>query len=132
MQRTNSSVAKYTTGTCPSSVQTTGADLGLIHAACEEFVERVGGFVLERGEHVGVSVEGDPDRGVSEPFGDHLGMDAFREHQGCMGVTEVVEPNGREFLLAQAVGSAGGEGVGVEWLAVAATRPLRRQGRSAV
>ncbi len=43
------------------------------------------------GNDVGVQIEGDANRGVAEPLGDHLRMDSSLQRQRRVGVAEVVE-----------------------------------------
>lgn len=43
-----------------------------------------------------VDIESDCDRGVAEPFTDHLGMDASLECEGGVGVAEIMESDPRQ------------------------------------
>lgn len=86
---------------------------------CEQFVEGADRLGLHRWEDVRVGVECDPDARVPEPLGDDLRVDALQEHQGRMGVAEVVEPDVREPLLPAEPVPAGGQRVGVNGATVA-------------
>ena len=76
--------------------------------------------MLQGWEDVGVGVEGDADGGVSEAFGDDFGVDALAEHQGGVGVAEVVEAHRWQPLAAQTARPSGRQCVWVGRPAVAA------------
>ena len=56
----------------------------------EDGIESIGGRLIEAVEEVTIRVECGPDRGVTEPFLDHLGVLALPYQQGGVGVPEVV------------------------------------------
>ena len=51
----------------------------------------VGGLFLHRWNGMRIGVERDADVGVSEPFGDHLGMDSRPESESRMGVAQIMK-----------------------------------------
>jgi hypothetical protein len=62
------------------------------YSRAERQVEPRRRVLLQRADDVGVKVKRDRDRGVSEAFLNHLGMDAFHQELGGMAVTQIMEP----------------------------------------
>ena len=60
------------------------------------------GLLLHRWDCVRVGVEGDRDGGVTQSFGDHLGVDTGAQRQGGVRVTQVVQTDGRQCRLLTA------------------------------